>query len=88
MATGRPVVGTRHAGIPELVEHGRSGLLVPERDPDALAAALADVLGRSDRGAPMGRAGRERVRRDYDSRILADELLEIYRRVVQAGGSR
>ena len=42
MASGMPVVGTRHAGIPELVEDGVSGFLVPERD----AAALADALER------------------------------------------
>jgi glycosyltransferase involved in cell wall biosynthesis len=44
-ASGRPVVSTRHGGIPEFVDDGRTGLLVPEGDPHALATAMSRVLG-------------------------------------------
>lgn len=52
LATGRGVVATHVGGIPELVTEGKNGFLVPPRDPDALAAALAAALGRTwDAGA-------------------------------------
>ena len=45
MATGLPVVATVHGGIPEAVDHGHDGLLVPERDPHALAGAVLRLMG-------------------------------------------
>ncbi|HEX6668503.1 MAG TPA: glycosyltransferase [Gemmatimonadales bacterium] len=74
MASGMPVVGTRHAGIPELVEDGVSGYLVPERDEAALADALARLAAAPERWPHMGRAGRARVERDYDIDPLNDRL--------------
>jgi colanic acid/amylovoran biosynthesis glycosyltransferase len=74
MASGMPVVGTRHAGIPELLEDGVSGWLVPERDEAALAAALARLAAEPERWAAMGRAGRARVEREYDIHRLNDRL--------------
>lgn len=79
MARGRPVVGTEVGGIPELVRHGVTGLLVPPEDPRALSRALATVLGDARRLRAMGRAARRAaVERDpvaeYESGIerLAD----------------
>jgi glycosyltransferase involved in cell wall biosynthesis len=60
MAFGRPVVATAAGGIPEAVEDGVTGRLVPPRDPGALAAALADVLGDDARREAYGAAGRRR----------------------------
>ena len=74
MATGMPVVGTRHAGIPELIEDGVSGWLVPERDETALAGALARLATEPERWPAMGRAGRARVEREYDIDLLNDRL--------------
>jgi colanic acid/amylovoran biosynthesis glycosyltransferase len=74
MASGMPVVGTRHAGIPELVEDGISGWLVPERDVAALAAALARLAAEPERWASMGRAGRAKVEREYDIHRLNDRF--------------
>ncbi len=74
MASGMPVVGTRHAGIPELLEDGVSGWLVPERDEAALAAALARLAAEPERWAAMGRAGRAKIEREYDIRRLNDRL--------------
>ncbi len=78
MALGLPVVGTRHAGIPELVEDGVSGLLVPERDEAALADALQRLAGEPDRWAAMGRVGRARIERDYDIEKLNDRLAGLF----------
>ena len=65
MAAGLPVVTTRIAGIPELVEDGVSGLLVPPGDGDALAAALDRLAGDPALAAAMGRAGRAAVLAGY-----------------------
>jgi colanic acid/amylovoran biosynthesis glycosyltransferase len=81
MATGLPVVSTRHSGIPELVEDGISGFLVPERDADALAERVACLVDHPERWGAMGRAGRRRVEADYDSETLNVRLVELYREV-------
>lgn len=74
MATGMPVVTTRHSGIPELVEDGVSGLLAPEGDPAALADALRWLAGPPERARAMGRAARRRVAAEYDAAALDDAL--------------
>lgn len=84
MAAERPVVATRHAGIPELVDDGVSGFLVPERDVDALADRIRALLDDPTRRAAMGRAGRRTVRRDYDRDVLNRELVELYTRSLDA----
>jgi colanic acid/amylovoran biosynthesis glycosyltransferase len=74
MAVGLPVVGTRHGGIPELIEDGVSGFLVPERDEAALAGALERLAGEPGRWSAMGRAGRAKIELDYDIDRLNDRL--------------
>jgi colanic acid/amylovoran biosynthesis glycosyltransferase len=83
MATGIPVISTRHSGIPELVESGESGFLVPERDSDALAERLAYLVDHPECWPSMGRAGRERIEAEFDSEKLNEELVELYREVVE-----
>jgi glycosyltransferase involved in cell wall biosynthesis len=58
LASGAPVVATTAGGIASAIRDGESGLLVAERDPRALAAAIAAVLDDPDRGASLGRAAR------------------------------
>lgn len=82
MATGLPVISTQHSGIPELVESGVSGVLVPERDSEALAARLGDLMDHPERWPAMGRAGRERVEAAFDSEKLNAELIKLYQQVV------
>lgn len=79
MALGLPVVATVHSGIPELVEHGVSGYLVPERDVDALAEMLALLCDSGDRWVAMARAGRARIEAEFDARRLNDTLVGLYR---------
>lgn len=76
MATGMPVISTYHSGIPELVVDGESGLLVPERDVEALAAAVAHMAGDSSDWAAYGRAGRAMVESEFDIDALNDRLVE------------
>ena len=56
---GTPVVASRSGGIPDVVEDGVTGLLVPPAEPAALAAAMDAVLARPDRGAALGASGRQ-----------------------------
>jgi glycosyltransferase involved in cell wall biosynthesis len=62
---GLACVSTAVSAIPELIEHARSGLLVPPESPDALAAALATLIGDPDRRAALGAAGQARVRAQF-----------------------
>jgi glycosyltransferase involved in cell wall biosynthesis len=61
MAAGLPVVATRVGGIPEIVEHGVTGLLVPARDPEALASALVALAADPALRERMGREGSIKV---------------------------
>lgn len=83
-AHARPVVATSVGGLPALVEHGRTGLLVPPRDPDALAAALRELLEDPARRERMGADARRLVeqRHGWDGAAAAHAALyrELWRR--------
>ena len=83
MARSRPVVATRIAGIPELVEDGVSGLLVTPGRADELVQALARLAGDADGRARLGAAGREAVARDYESSRSARRLQELFESTVK-----
>jgi colanic acid/amylovoran biosynthesis glycosyltransferase len=80
-AMGLPVVCTRHSGIPEGILDGKSGFLVPERDVDALADRLADVISCPEAWPEMGRQGRAFVEDEYDLDKRNDALVELYRQL-------
>jgi len=82
MAVGLPVVSTLHSGIPELVQDGVSGFLVPERDVDALAERLVYLIEHPEIWPKMGRAGRAHVEANYNIHKLNDRLVEIYQSVL------
>ena len=67
MAAARPVVARRVGALPETVAHGETGLLVDEDRPEAVAAALAAVLGDRQRARAMGHAGRERASTEFSA---------------------
>ncbi|WYL96440.1 MAG: colanic acid biosynthesis glycosyltransferase WcaL [Gloeotrichia echinulata IR180] len=83
MAMGLPVISTRHGGIPELVEDGVSGFLVPERDTEAIATKLSYLITHPELWEKMGKAGRARVEDKYDMNKLNDELVVIYQQLLQ-----
>ncbi|MCX7595410.1 MAG: glycosyltransferase [Fischerella sp.] len=88
MAMGLPVVSTFHGGIPELVEDGISGFLVPERDADALAEKLVYLMENPQIWPDMGRAGRACVEQHYNLHQLNDKLVEIYQQLLGQGVSK
>jgi glycosyltransferase involved in cell wall biosynthesis len=78
MCYARAVVGTAAGGIPEAVEDGVTGRVVPPRQPDALAAALSEVLTDRARREAMGKAGRARFLERFTVDRMVDETLGVY----------
>jgi colanic acid/amylovoran biosynthesis glycosyltransferase len=81
---GIPVVSTLHAGIPEVVEHGRSGFLVPEGDVAALAARVEQLSESRALREEMGNAGRAIVTDRHDTAKLNKELFAIYQSLLNS----
>jgi L-malate glycosyltransferase len=77
MAAGLPVVASRVGGILELIEHQRTGVLVPPGDPRALAYALLDLIGWNGHAAALGRAARHAV----ETRYSFDRMVSAYERL-------
>lgn len=78
MASGLPVVSTRVGGVEEVLEEGRTGLLVEPRSPDALAKAIAHLAGDRQRRERMGSAGRERARREFSLEAMVADYERLY----------
>ena len=84
MQAGLAVVATAVGGVPDLIEPGVHGLLVPPRDPPALAAALAELLGEPERARAMGDRARERQRAEFDIDVLVQRLEALYLELLAA----
>jgi glycosyltransferase involved in cell wall biosynthesis len=79
MACGLPVVATRVGGLPEVVDHGVTGLLVPPGDPAALAEAVARLWNDPARRERMGSAGAQRALELFDIRRMVAQYQALYR---------
>jgi len=82
MAAGRAVVGTRAGGIPEAIDDGKTGLIVPPRDPAALGAALAQLIADAPLRTAMGEAGRARVEGEFSLEACAAAYAVFYRAIM------
>jgi lipopolysaccharide/colanic/teichoic acid biosynthesis glycosyltransferase len=80
-AMGLPIVAADVRGCREVVEHGVNGLLVPVRDPEALARAIERLGGDASLRETFGRAGYERARERFDERRVVETVMETYRGV-------
>lgn len=78
-AVGLPVISTYHSGIPEVVIDGKSGLLVPAKDAEALSDRIKYLIEHPEIWAKMGLAGREFVEKYYDAKKLNKQLVQIYK---------
>ncbi len=87
MAVGKAVVASSLSGIPELIDNGQNGLLVPPEDADALADAMKAILSAPGRAAEMGRAGRAKVAAEFDVAINTSKLHDRIRTIVGAPAS-
>ena len=79
LANRRPVVSTNISGIPELIVHGEHGLLVPERDVDALGKAILQVFAKPAEAAAMAERGRAKVEAEFDLSRNAARQLALFR---------
>jgi glycosyltransferase involved in cell wall biosynthesis len=78
MSYGRPVVASRIGGVTDIIGGDEFGVLVPPDDPDALGNAVADLLGDPERRRGLGRAGADRVRKEFGESGM-EELCLMYR---------
>ena len=78
-ACARPIIATRFGGFPEVVRDGETGLLVPPRDPQALASAIATLLHDPGRRRTMGDAGRAHVVTNFAWPVVTEHVLRLYR---------
>jgi len=92
MAVGLPVVATAVGGTPEVVVDGVTGLLVPPRDPEALAEAIIALLQDRERAEAMGRTGQERVERYFTVERMVQKTEALYEELIgekmERGGQR
>ena len=86
LATGKPVVASRVGVVPEVLEHGKTALLVPAGDAGALAEAIDRLLDDAALGAKLGAAGSELARSRFSGAQVAGELARLYAGLI--GGER
>jgi glycosyltransferase involved in cell wall biosynthesis len=77
-ASGAVPIGTLHGGIPEIIDDGVTGYLVPEKDVEALARRLRQVVTDPSLCARLGQAAREKMRREYDNQVRVQALEDLY----------
>jgi glycosyltransferase involved in cell wall biosynthesis len=82
MGAARPVVASRVSAIPEIILDGETGVLVPPRDPDALAAAVLRLLDDPARAREMGARGRRRLEEEFTVDAMVQRTAELYRSVL------
>lgn len=78
MAAGRPIVATRVSAVPEVVQEGVTGLLVPPRDPKALAGAMLELLANPERARQMGSAGLSRLKENFTEDKMVASVEQLY----------
>jgi glycosyltransferase involved in cell wall biosynthesis len=83
MAAGKPVVATDGGGVPEIVEDGKTGILVPMENAEAMAAAICGILSDPWMAAEMGRRGRERVKQRFTLERTARGVEQVYERALR-----
>jgi glycosyltransferase involved in cell wall biosynthesis len=77
-ACGKPIVTTDHAGCCEAVTHGENGLLVPVKDPQALAAAIETLLHDPETCKKMGQKSRQRAENEFNVNLIVAQTLKVY----------
>jgi hypothetical protein len=82
MALAKPVIGGAHGGIPDIVEDGVTGLLVPHGDVERLAQAVESLFNDPSRAREMGARGRDRIEKTFSFAQFQSHLTEILAKVL------
>jgi len=83
-AIGLPVVSTKHAGIKDVIIHGETGFLVEERDVDAMAGYMVQLLENPEQAEKMGQAGRERIKQNFTIEISSEKVWQLIKKVASS----
>jgi glycosyltransferase involved in cell wall biosynthesis len=86
MEAARPIVATTVGGVPDLIDDGVHGLLVPPADPEALGAALRRMLDDRDAAQAMAERARERRRREFNIDLTVRRFESLYLRLLEGAG--
>jgi glycosyltransferase involved in cell wall biosynthesis len=81
---GKPVVATTVGGLPEMVDHGRTGFLVPPRDPESLATAIVDLMRNDEMRQRFGENGTRKVNVECAPQVVGQQTVAVYRRALAA----
>lgn len=85
-AMGKPSIGSDLGGVNELIEHGRTGLLVEPGSPEALAEALLELLSKPDRAELLGRNAFQKARLEFDAKRQIAKIIDIYDSILGSNG--
>jgi glycosyltransferase involved in cell wall biosynthesis len=88
MAAGKPVVATNGGGVPEIVEDGSTGILVPMGDVQAMADAICEILADPVRAREMGIRGRQRVENHFTVELTASKVETVFYEVLRRHGNQ
>jgi len=83
MAAGKPVIAPHIGGIPEMVNEGVTGYLIPPKDLNSLASKILELLKNKNLAERMGKAGRKLIEQKFEINTIAEELEKIYQEVVE-----
>lgn len=82
MAAGKPVIGTDIGGIPEVIENGKNGFLVPPKNFQALAEAIISILENTDKGEGMGAQGKETAGKKFSGKVMIKNIENLYQDLI------
>lgn len=82
MAMGLPVISTRAGAIPEMIDDGMGGLLIDDRDVDAIVSALRNLISEPDKLSRMGLYNRRKCQAEYSYSVVIDKLASIYQQIL------
>lgn len=82
MALAKPVVVSRVGGVPEIVQDGETGFLVPPQDPDSVAQAVLALMRDPNRAAAMGQRARQVIEQGFNVQRLAGQIVDLYQKVL------
>lgn len=82
LALGKPVVATQVGGIPEVIQDGKTGILVPARNPQALAQAIINLYRDPHLAKLLGLQGRKLIEQRFSAQVFVQRMIEFYRRAL------